>query len=66
MEPIKGYLCGTDLLDIKLGADDIKIFSSIETLKEARLCWEECGIVEIELNPKVIVKGTLYENKSES
>lgn len=54
---IKGYMCATDPTDIHLGANDVVIFSSIKALKKKRTCWEECGIVEIEIKPKLIVKG---------
>jgi hypothetical protein len=55
-----GYICGTDVLEISLGATDIIIYPSITELKKKSKCWKECGIVEIKLyNLKTKVKGTL-------
>lgn len=51
---IKGYICGTDITDVNLGATDVVIYPSIEELKKKRSCWEECGIVEIELDGKYV------------
>ncbi len=54
---LKGYICGTDITDIFLGANDVKIYSSIKDLKKSRSCWKECGIVELDLSkPKYVVK----------
>lgn len=57
MNKLKGYICGTDIMDISLGANDVVIFSSIDSLKKKRKCWKECGIIEIDLsNLKKILK----------
>lgn len=61
---LKGYICGTDITDIYLGANDVKIFSSIEALKKARSCWEECGIIELDLSKyKYVVDKNLKINR---
>lgn len=54
---LKGYICGTDTTDIHLGAKDVIIFPDIRSLKKARTCWKECGILEINLSKaKLVVK----------
>ncbi len=56
----KGYICGTDPMDVTLGASDVVIYSSIKALKKKRSCWKECGILEIDLSKLTVkVKGTL-------
>jgi len=30
--------------------DYTKVYSSVEDLKRQRICWEQCGIVEVEVN----------------
>lgn len=54
-----GYICGTDTTDIWLGANDVRIYSSIKDLKKERTCWKECGIYRIPLDSlKLVVKPT--------
>ena len=53
-----GYICGTDTTDLFLGATDVIIYPSIESLKKDRKCWEECGIEEVILGD-VVLKGDL-------
>lgn len=62
MKKIKVYMCQTDWLHEIGEAPDLEgrmpIYSSIEDLKKEKTCWDECGIVEIELTlKKVITKG---------
>lgn len=54
-----GYLCSTDYeFELESAAGGVKIFSSINDLKKNRKCWEECGIIEVEIvQKKVIVEG---------
>ena len=52
---VKGYICGTDIAEVHMGATDVIIYPSAAALKKKRKCWEECGIVEIEVNGKYIV-----------
>jgi hypothetical protein len=49
MSKVVGFICGTGELDLSLGATDVIIYPTIESLKEARDCWSECGIVEVHL-----------------
>ena len=45
----KYYLCGI-AFQTELGhTDEIDIFESVDALKAKHTCWEECGIVEIEV-----------------
>ena len=53
-----GYICGTDPTDIWIGANDVKIFSSMAVLKKKRTCWKECGIYRIDLTKlKCVFRG---------
>lgn len=55
---LKGYICGTDISDISLGASDVVIYPSVALLKKKRSCWKECGIIEINLSGcKQVAKG---------
>ena len=58
---IKGYICGTDWsTELPNGAQDVKLYTSLKTLKRERTCWQECGIVELKITKKrVVKKGTL-------
>lgn len=50
------YACGVDWQHEINEAPDLEgkmpLFSSIKELKKHRQCWDECGIVEIELTLK--------------
>lgn len=46
------YVCGVDWQEEIGECNDVKLYSSIEALKKARQCWQECGIVEIEITVK--------------
>lgn len=58
---IKAYLCTTDW-DTELPsfkANDVKIYMSLKVLKEERPCWNQCGVVQIEIKKiKQVVKGS--------
>ena len=57
MEKVKAYLCQTDWdTDIPMGAQDIKIVTNLKHLKQTRKCVKECGIVEVEIKLKRVVK----------
>lgn len=43
-----GYICEI-AYDHELEYTDVKIYYSIATLKEHTKCWQECGIVEVEI-----------------
>lgn len=45
---MKTYCCGVDYQHEP--HEDIEWFSTVETLKEKKSCWEECGIIEITLD----------------
>ena len=48
-ETKKSYVCGVDW-QWEIGeCNDVKLYSSPEALKKDRTCWEECGIVELEI-----------------
>ena len=48
---IKVYTCGIDFQH-ELGEvlDYVKVYSTIEDLKRQVKCWEQCGIVELEVS----------------
>ena len=54
------YSCGVDWQHEIGEASDLEgkmpLYSSIKALKKARQCWEECGIVELELKLKTWVE----------
>lgn len=43
----KYYLCGISFQHELGETDEIGIYDSIEELKSKHYCWEECGIVEL-------------------
>jgi hypothetical protein len=51
---MKLYCCGVDLQHDMKDVSDLEgkmpLFRTIEALKAHRPCWEQCGIVEIELS----------------
>ncbi len=66
---VTGYMCMVDW-DWELGnaSGGNKVYPSIEDLKRCHTCWEECGIVEVEVRmTKVIVDEKPIEwNKNET
>ncbi len=46
---IKMYMCGIDY-QCELENDYVKLYVSQKELKRDKVCWEECGIVEVELD----------------
>jgi len=61
---IKVYACGVDFQH-ELGevSDYTKVYSSPEDLKRQAPCWEECGIVELEVKlSKWIEPQDLFKN----
>lgn len=66
----KLYACGIDW-QCEIGeAPDLEgkmpLYSSIEELKKARPCWEECGIVELEIKLNSWIETQdLLRNKGE-
>lgn len=54
---LKFYVCGTAYdTDMALGAPDFRVFETVKDLKLARSCWVECGIYELEISVKRVVK----------
>lgn len=54
-----GYMCRVDY-DHELGSTDVVVYPTLQALREAHPCWEECGIVMVEVRlVKVIHEGTL-------
>lgn len=49
------YACATDW-DHEIGETTTQLYHSVDELKERRKCWESCGIVEIKLTAKTIIK----------
>lgn len=63
----KLYACGVDWQHEIGEAPDLEgkmpLYSSVEELKRKRTCWDECGIVEIELKvTKWVQKQDLFKN----
>lgn len=56
---LKVYVCGTDLNDLSLGATDVVVHPSVNSLKKRRGCWKECGILELSIKPKVVLESKL-------
>lgn len=55
---IIGYMCTTDYeCELGLNLHGNKIYPSVESLKEHKSCWEECGIVEV----KVVYSKTICD-----
>ena len=42
------YICTTDWT-CEMENDYVKMFTSVEQLKKAKPCWEECGITKIKV-----------------
>jgi len=62
----KLYACGVDWQHEIGEAPDLEgkmpLYSSVEELKQKRTCWDECGIVEIELKvTKWVLKQDLFK-----
>jgi len=47
MTTTKHYVC---ISDFKHEENSLDYFSSIEELKNKKACWQECGVMEVELN----------------
>ncbi len=54
---LKAYVCiATIDTDLHFGAPSITLYPSLKDLKAERSCWKECGIYELEIKVKRIVK----------
>lgn len=57
---IYGYLCGVDFQhEAGESSDYPLLYNSPEALKKDRVCWEQCGIVQVELK---LVKWVELQN----
>lgn len=58
---IKAYMCGIDWsCDLPLGANDVKLYTSLSAIKRNRTCIKECGIVEVRVTKvRNVLKGDL-------
>lgn len=56
-----GYMCGLDFL-CHIESDGAQLYGSIKSLKKARSCWIQCGIVKVEVNIKKWVKKQDYRS----
>ena len=52
-------MCGTDWSIESFDAPEFpELFKTVQQLKKNRICWQECGIVQVEVTlVKVITKG---------
>lgn len=60
-----GYMCMIDF-DHELGAaaGGVKVYSSVEDLKQSHKAWESCGIVEVQVRyVKEIAPQVLWPQK---
>jgi hypothetical protein len=49
----RGYMCKTDYeCELGIASGGCKIFASVGDLKNNKSCWEDCGIVEVEISCK--------------
>jgi hypothetical protein len=49
----KGFMCGVDFQH-DFGHADITFYTSAEQLKRSKPCWKQCGIVEVEIEIKLL------------
>lgn len=60
------YACQTDWRYEMGEAPDLEgsmpLYSSVEELKKQRTCWDECGIVEVEITLKKVVLEENFTN----
>lgn len=61
MSKVIGFICGNDELDLSLGATDVVIYPTIEALKKAKKCVDECGVVEVLLGEVIQQPMSLEE-----
>ena len=56
-----GYMCKTDF-DYHLENDDVKVYDTIERLKNNQKCTDECGIVEVRITLSKVIAYEDYSN----
>ena len=52
---ITAYMCGTDFT-CEAGHTVVTTYASVESMKSMNSCWEECGIVEVEIRFKKLIE----------
>jgi len=62
------YMCGVDWQHELCEAPDLEgkapLYTSVEELKRLRTCWEECGIVEVEVKvTQWVQKQNFFKSK---
>jgi hypothetical protein len=62
-----GYCCGIDYTwELGEALGGVKVYASVEDLKEDHKCWKECGIVEVEVTKtKVIEKARRHKGSKD-
>lgn len=58
----KVYICGVDW-DHEIGECIVEVYPSVKSLKKNRTCWNQCGIVELEITLKRTVKKQMDWSK---
>jgi len=63
-EEIKyGYMCGTDLHTELSAGGEGKIYPTVKKLKKLQECWDECGIVKVQIKEVRTVRKPITHNK---
>lgn len=59
---VTGYMCEIDWRhELGEASGGNKVYGSLNDLKHHHTCWEECGVVEVEVRKvKVVSESTLY------
>lgn len=51
VKEITAFVCGTDWqFECRDILSRTKLFNTIEELKEQKKCWQECGVVQLEIS----------------
>jgi hypothetical protein len=59
-KPKTGFMCRTDFEHELTYVACTTIYADLEDVKCFRKCWEECGIVEVEVSVlRVVTEGTI-------
>lgn len=61
---LKAYVCTTSIdTDLAMGAPDTTIYRTLRDLKSKRDCWKECGIYELEITVKRVVREPVKDDE---
>ena len=53
-----GYMCGNGFNTELSAGGDARIYATLKRLKKYETCWEECGIVKVEIDAiRTVKKG---------